>query len=108
MRAAVVDDVEVSLRHGPALQHADEGARGDDMAFVRDAVRAGGGLGVLPGFLVDDDVAAGALVRVLQRWSVPTGDLYFVHHGGPHLPKKLVAFRDFALEALAARGIKGP
>lgn len=81
---------------------------GDDMSFLREAVRAGGGVGVLPTFLVDADVAAGALVRLLPRWSMPSGDLWMVHPApqpgaGVGLPKKLVALRAFVVEALAAR-----
>lgn len=80
--------------------------RGDDMSFVREAVRAGAGVGMLPLFLVEHDVAAGALVRVLPKWTVAGGDLWIVHPGGARPPKKLVAFRDFAVDALAARGIR--
>src|SRR5512143_1872669 len=37
----------------------------DDVLFVRDAVRAGAGVGLLPTFVAEPDVLAGALVRVL-------------------------------------------
>lgn len=85
---------------------------GDDMSFVRAAVRAGAGIGVLPTFLVEEDVDKGALVRVLPRWNTPSGDLWLVHPssraGKAGLPRKLLAFRDFAQEALAARGLQMP
>lgn len=77
--------------------------RGDDMSFVRDAVRAGAGVAVLPTFLVEDDVTAGAIVRVLPKWDTPSGDLWLVVPGRA-VPRKVAAFRDFAIEALAARG----
>jgi len=75
----------------------------DDMFFAREALRAGVGIGVLPAFLAEPDVVAGALVRVLPRWTVPTGALWMVSPSGRHVPKKVSAFRRFALEALKAR-----
>jgi DNA-binding transcriptional LysR family regulator len=75
----------------------------DDMSFTREALRAGAGIGLLPAFLADTDVVSGALVRVLPRWTVPTGALWIVSPSVRQMPKKVVAFRRFALEALKAR-----
>lgn len=78
----------------------------DDMLFVREAVRAGCGLGLLPSFLAQEDVAAGRLVRVLPRTAQTVGALYLVHPPSQHVPKKITAFRDFLLEFLAAHPLR--
>jgi DNA-binding transcriptional LysR family regulator len=74
---------------------------GDDMLFVHQAARAGMGLAFLPTFLTKDDLAAGRLVRLLPRVSSRAGVLHFVHPAG-EAPRKVVAFRDFLVEYLAA------
>ena len=73
----------------------------DDLSFVREALRAGAGIGLLPSFLVRADLAAGHLVRVLPRHAAPHATLYLVHPAARHVPSKVVAFRDFVLEQLA-------
>jgi DNA-binding transcriptional LysR family regulator len=75
----------------------------DDMSFVRAAIGAGAGLGILPTFLAEADVTTGALVRVLPRWTMRTGDLWIVSTAAKHAPRKVTAFRDFVVESLQAR-----
>jgi DNA-binding transcriptional LysR family regulator len=76
-----------------------------DFAFVRAAVRAGAGIGMLPAFNAARDVAEGSLVRVLPGWSRPAGTLYVVYLASPHVPKKITAFRDFVLESFSQLGL---
>jgi DNA-binding transcriptional LysR family regulator len=73
----------------------------DDLSFVRDAVRAGAGIGLLPAFLVRADLAAGRLVRVLPRHTLPQAGLYLVHPAARHVPLKVIAFREVVLEWVA-------
>jgi DNA-binding transcriptional LysR family regulator len=75
----------------------------DDMSFIHQAVRAGAGFGVLPGFLADADCAAGRLVRVLPKWTIPAGHVWFVTPSARQVPRKVAAFRDFLVESLAGR-----
>jgi DNA-binding transcriptional LysR family regulator len=75
----------------------------DDMFFTRSALRAGAGIGMLPSFVVDEDLASGQLVRVLSRWDMRSGYLWIAAPGGKHPPRKVAAFRSFALEALRSR-----
>jgi DNA-binding transcriptional LysR family regulator len=91
-------------RRGPFALPAG-GARlvADDFFFVREALRAGAGLGVLPTFLAQADLAAGQLVRVLPRWSESAGSVYFVYPRARHVPRKVTAFRDLLIETLASR-----
>lgn len=50
--------------------------------------------------MAEPHVAAGQLVRVLPKWSIRSGDLWFVSAGARHLPRKVTAFREFVIEAL--------
>jgi DNA-binding transcriptional LysR family regulator len=75
----------------------------DEMTFLRAAIGAGAGLALLPTFLAEADVTSGALVRVLPRWTMPSGDLWIVSTAAKHAPRKVTAFRDFVIESLRAR-----
>ncbi len=77
--------------------------RADDFLVVREAMRNGSGLGVLPRFLAARDVGAGTLVRVLPSWAEARGHLYMVYPRAQHVPAKVQAFRDFVLEQLMVR-----
>ncbi|MFT3769433.1 MAG: LysR family transcriptional regulator [Minicystis sp.] len=77
----------------------------EDGFFVREALRHGAGIGILPTFLAQQDVLAGRLVRVLPRWTIPTGNIYLVYGSSQHLPKKMAAFRDHAIAALRAKPV---
>ena len=107
---------QVVFRSGPQrLRVAPPGSRGaeggasgrivcDDLLFVRDAVRTGAGLGLLPTFVAEPDVAAGALVRVLPRLERNAGTLHVVTPAARHVPRKVTAFRDLVLELVRTRG----
>jgi DNA-binding transcriptional LysR family regulator len=75
----------------------------DDIVFVRDAVRAGAGLGLIPGFIAAPDVVAGTLVRVVPRYESHSGWLHVVTPAAKHVPRKVTAFRDLVLELLRSR-----
>jgi DNA-binding transcriptional LysR family regulator len=75
----------------------------DDMFFARELLRTGAGIGILPTFLADPDVAAGLLVRVLPRWDMPVGNMWLVSPSARHLSRKVKAFRAMALETLRPR-----
>ena len=78
---------------------------GDEMLFVYRAVVAGAGIGLLPSFLTRADVVAGRLARLLPRFAIDTGTLYFVYPASPRVPRKVTAFRDHLLEHIAAHKI---
>jgi DNA-binding transcriptional LysR family regulator len=78
---------------------------GDDMGFILNAVREGGGIGVLPVFLADAGVVAGELVRVLPRWNIHSGDIWLVSPAGRRQPRKVTAFVEFFIEALKSRAL---
>ncbi len=64
----------------------------DSTPGVLAAVRAGGGLSVLPDFLVTDDLASGRLKRVLPQWQLPSGGIYTVYPAARFRPPKVSAF----------------
>ncbi len=75
----------------------------DDLLFIRDAVRAGAGLALLPTFVAEADVLAGTLVRVLPRYERAAGNLYVVTAAAKHVPRKVAAFRELVVEMLKPR-----
>ncbi len=77
----------------------------NDLLFLRDTVRAGAGVGLLPAFIAEPDVVAGSLVRIVPRLERQAGQLHIVTPSAKHVPRKVTAFRDLVLELLKARVI---
>lgn len=75
----------------------------DDMFFAREAARLGAGIAVLPAYLAGELVAAGELVRVLPRLSSRLAQVWLVHPGRKHLPRRVTAFRELLQETLRRR-----
>ncbi|HVH55125.1 MAG TPA: LysR family transcriptional regulator [Vicinamibacterales bacterium] len=76
----------------------------DDMAFAHHAVLHGCGLGVLPYFLVDQDIRQGRLIHVLQRWDVTGAELWFLSHARPRAAAQTVdKLRESVAEVLSAK-----
>lgn len=80
---------------------------GTEILYTRQLIRAGLGIGFLPAHLAEDDVDAGALVRVLPKSVVQTGYLWIVRPSTRHVPAKVEAFRDFVLEYLRLHPLGG-
>ncbi len=62
------------------------------------AVKAGGGLSILPDFLVAEYLANGRLIHALPAWKLPSGGIYTVYPTARFRPPKVTAF----VEMLAA------
>ncbi len=75
----------------------------DDKFFAREVMRGGGGIGLLPAYLVDADLASGALVRVLPRWELRRGAVYLVQPGRKHVPARVTAFHALLVELFRQR-----
>lgn len=75
----------------------------DDLMFAWRCIREGLGVGALPTFVPTPDLASGALVHVLPRWTQEAGTLSFVHPAARRLPRKVTAFRDLLLDFLRQR-----
>ena len=80
----------------------------DSLWFMRETLKAGGGIGQLPSFLADSDVVAGNLVHVLPRWVSLTGVVYFVHPASKLVPPRVTAFRDLLIELVRQRPVGPP
>jgi len=63
--------------------------------------RAGTGIAFQPGFIVDDDLAAARLVRVLRDWQSPDMGVYAVYPSCKHLSAKVRTFVDLLAAELA-------
>jgi DNA-binding transcriptional LysR family regulator len=59
---------------------------------IRDAALAGFGIAELPRYLVDDDLASGRLVRVLDRFPRVQRAIYVLHAPSPFTPTKVRLF----------------
>jgi DNA-binding transcriptional LysR family regulator len=69
---------------------------------VRDALRAGFGVSLVPRVYVQQDLDSGALQAVLQDWKPYETYVYAVYPSRRHMVAKVRAFVDFLLEELGA------
>jgi DNA-binding transcriptional LysR family regulator len=74
-----------------------------EILFVRALLREGAGLGFLPEFLAQEDLASGNLVRVVPQSSIRLGAIWFVRPAVRHTPAAVAAFREFMSTYLQAR-----
>ena len=76
----------------------------DDLSFVRKAVLAGSGIGVLPTFLCGRAEATGKLVRVLNDWSLNGAVLHVAYPSARFVPQRVVVLREHLLSELGNIG----
>lgn len=88
------DGVEQTLRISPVLIC-------EGVTSIREAVRDGLGVALLPDWLVKDELASGELVRVLPRWKAKDLPIHVVYAGQRVLPIRVSAFIDFAVRYLS-------
>jgi len=69
--------------------------RADSAATLRSLLEIDAGVSVLDQYSAAQAVSAGRLVRLLPRWSLPTGGLYAVFPPGRHMPAIVRAFVEF-------------
>jgi len=74
----------------------------DDFTFLREAVLAGAGIGLLPAVQCEQDVARGRLVRLLPSYSGPSAPLHVVWPASRHVPKRVVLVREWLVKSLGA------
>jgi DNA-binding transcriptional LysR family regulator len=78
----------------------------DEMLFVRQAVGAGLGIGLLPSIVVGacEKVQASPVERVLPAYSMGRGaEISVVTPSGPKRPRRVTLLRDFLVEQLSRR-----
>lgn len=74
--------------------------RADNGEAMLPALRAGLGVAVLPGFIVDDDLAAGTIEAVLPEWSAGSSALHLLTPPGTLRPARVEVLMDFLTETL--------
>jgi DNA-binding transcriptional LysR family regulator len=89
------DGTEETLRISPVLIC-------EGVTSIREAVRDGLGISLLPDWLIKDELAAGELVRILPKWKARDLPIHVVYAGQKVLPTRVSAFIDFAVRYLAA------
>jgi DNA-binding transcriptional LysR family regulator len=78
-----------------------QGAIGaDDVAFLKKAVLAGGGIAFLPRFVCYREEVAGKLVRVLPDWKIGGSLLNVVYPSARYVPQRDHALRDQLVNGL--------
>jgi DNA-binding transcriptional LysR family regulator len=78
----------------------------DEMLFVRQAIGAGLGIGLLPTIVIASCARVGVLEpveRVLPELSMGGADVAVVTPSGPKRPRRVTILRDFLVERLAPR-----
>ncbi|XXX75585.1 LysR family transcriptional regulator [Sorangium sp. So ce134] len=95
------DGEEQTLRISPVLLS-------EGVTSVREAVKTGLGVAVLPDWLIEDELRSGALVPVLPRWKAKDLSLHVVYAGQRVMPARVSAFIDFAVRYLATEAAERP
>ncbi|NQW11867.1 MAG: LysR family transcriptional regulator [Alphaproteobacteria bacterium] len=72
--------------------------RANNGDILVEAALGGAGIAVQPGFILDDHLATGRLVRVLPEWNLPGLALHAVHHQNRHVAAKVRAFVDHLVD----------
>lgn len=67
----------------------------NEMQAIRQAALGGTGLAFMSDWFVDEDIARGTLVSVLEPWCPPFGGLQLYYPGRRHVPAPLRAFIEF-------------
>lgn len=80
-------------------------AQANTAAAMRAMILAGAGLGVLPRYMVADDLRNGALVRVCPDWTWKDITLYAMLPSNKRLPKRVTAFLEALKQELSASGL---
>ncbi|MFS7307491.1 LysR substrate-binding domain-containing protein [Rahnella inusitata] len=65
---------------------------------VREAVREGAGISVLPDYVVSDDLISGRLIQVLPEWELPSGEIHAVFPASRFRPTKVRSFLNILIE----------
>lgn len=83
-----------------AAVRVDGPIRTDNGDAILPALRAGLGIAILPGFIVDEDIAAGRLETVLADWSTGSAALHLITPPGTLRPARVEALIEFLTDRL--------
>lgn len=86
------------------VQHVKDRIVADNAGALRGFALAGAGVAILPDWLVQDDIAAGRLQRLLPDFSLPDQGAFAVYPNTRHIPAKVAQLIEFLREFKAAPG----
>lgn len=75
--------------------------RANNSDVMLHSLRSGHGIAVVPDFIIDDDLASGAVVTILDDWQPPTVALHLVTPPGTIRPHRVSVLIDYLVERLA-------
>ncbi|WP_144637008.1 LysR family transcriptional regulator [Bordetella genomosp. 13] len=98
-------------KHQVTLEAPAVGSR--DYPFLRHAILEGLGLGLLPDYVVREDLARGDMIRVLPEWrlSIYGRSMFMLYMPNRHHPRAIATMIDYLLECArgaACTGAAGP
>ena len=73
----------------------------EGVTSLREAIRMGLGVAVLPECLIEDDLVSGRLVRVLPKWQARELPVHVVYPAQRRLPLRVRTFIDFAVNYMS-------
>lgn len=100
--------IQLESRTGSTLLRPQGPIQCDDIFFVREAVRVGAGIGVIPTFLVEKDLARGRLAAVLPQYHSVAAYVYLIRPSTREVPRRVRLFCDFLLEYLESHPLGAP
>jgi DNA-binding transcriptional LysR family regulator len=74
----------------------------EGITSIREAVRTGLGIAILPDWLIREDLVSGRLIRILPEWHATPLPANVVYPGHRMLPARVRAFIDFAVAYMTA------
>jgi DNA-binding transcriptional LysR family regulator len=98
---ALMQNIEVwRLRDGAntVVLHPHGRFKADNAQALVAAVLAGLGIAMLPDFVIEEQLTAGALVTLLPDYPMPEAGLYVVRPPGDHPPRKVRVLTDLLVE----------
>jgi DNA-binding transcriptional LysR family regulator len=91
-------DVTLNSESGTCTLNVEPVFVTEGVTSVREATRMGLGLSVLPEWLIEEDLVAGRLVRVLPAWQADSLPAQIIYPGERRLPVRVRTFIEFAAE----------
>lgn len=76
--------------------------RANNSDVMLHSLRSGHGIAVVPDFIIEEDLASGAVVKILNDWQPPTVALHLVTPPGTIRPHRVTVLIDYLAEHLAA------
>jgi DNA-binding transcriptional LysR family regulator len=74
--------------------------RANNSDVMLHSLRSGHGIAVVPDFIIENHLATGAVVEVLQEWKAPQVALHLVTPPGKIRPQRVTALIEFLTERL--------